>query len=237
MIIWILGDLVLAVWPGPDGGLPWIRGRFMVSIQCLLLILFIASCSLGIIFFIAWKTDRVRWLVWLVPLLFVGTIFCLAWRQDHDFWRSTAVISGAQEAAAHGDRTRALKLARRPGPGTRTTRSMGLSWGGFISMPAREGGAGDRRPDDGPGPGAPGLDDLCPGPGSAGAAQEALDKLAWYLQRQPDDRTILARPQGSPAAMRIISPGDYLLSATLRPGPGPPGAAAAGETAGIAKPV
>ena len=89
--------------------------------------------------------------------------------------------------------------------------------------------------------------DRDPGPGSLiihaqaldrlGKPKEALDTLAWYLQRQPDDRSILEelRPL-SPPVMRSISPGDHLLSAALRLGPGPPGAPAAGETAGVPKP-
>ena len=44
----------------------------------LLLGLLLVIGFLGVIFFFAWKTDRTRWLIWIVPLLFVGAIFCLA---------------------------------------------------------------------------------------------------------------------------------------------------------------
>ena len=80
----------------------------------LILILLLALFFLGIIFSIAWKTGKIRWLMWILPLLFVGAIFCLAWSQDHDFWRSThSLYRAAQEAAARGDQTRALELARK----------------------------------------------------------------------------------------------------------------------------
>ena len=74
----------------------------------LMLILLLVPFFLGVIFFIAWKTDKIHWLIWIVPFLFVGAIFCLAYSQDHDFWRSTnSLYRSAQEAAAGGDRTRA----------------------------------------------------------------------------------------------------------------------------------
>ncbi|MBU4355091.1 MAG: hypothetical protein KJ822_07050, partial [Proteobacteria bacterium] len=55
----------------------------------LILILLLFLSFLGMIFYIAWKTDKIRWLLWLLPFVFVGGIFFLAWSQDHDFWRST----------------------------------------------------------------------------------------------------------------------------------------------------
>mgnify|MGYP001335237058 FL=1 len=80
----------------------------------LILILLLFLSFLGIIFYIAWKTDKIRWLLWLLPFVFVGGIFFLAWSQDHDFWRSThSLYRAAQEAASQGDRTRALELARK----------------------------------------------------------------------------------------------------------------------------
>ena len=66
------------------------------------------------IIYIAWKTDKCRWLLWLLPVLLVGAIFSLAYSQDHDFWRSTrSLYQGAQESAARGDQARALELARK----------------------------------------------------------------------------------------------------------------------------
>ena len=93
----------------------------MVSISSgLMLILLLALFFLGVIVFIAWKTDRIRWLIWIVPFLFVGAIFCLAYSHDHDFWRSSrSLYRAAQEAAAQGDRTRALDTGPEgldPGP-------------------------------------------------------------------------------------------------------------------------
>ena len=86
----------------------------------LMLILLLALFFLGVISFIAWKTDKTRWLIWIVPFLFVGTIFCLAYSHDHDFWRSSrSLYRAAQEAAAQGDRTRALDTGPEgldPGP-------------------------------------------------------------------------------------------------------------------------
>ena len=71
----------------------------------LMLILLLSLFCLGMIVFIAWKTDKSRWLLWLLPMLFVGAIFCLAYSQDHDFWRSThSLYRVAQEAAARSRR-------------------------------------------------------------------------------------------------------------------------------------
>ncbi len=39
----------------------------------LILILLLSLFFLGMIFSIAWKTDKIRWLIWLLPLLFVGS--------------------------------------------------------------------------------------------------------------------------------------------------------------------
>ncbi len=137
--------------------------------------------------------NRARVLVWLLPLLFLGAIFCLAWSQDHDFWWSKqALYRGAQEAAVRGERNRALELARKA-----WTRDPDNSEFGTllvrIYLDAGRGKAAlevsrqmmERNP--GPNPlmvYAQALERL-------GETQEALDKLAWYLQRQPDDRTIL----------------------------------------------
>ena len=137
--------------------------------------------------------NRARVLVWLMPLLFVGAIFYLAWSRDHDFWWSKqALYRGAQEAAARGDGARALELARKA-----WTRSPDNSeFGTLLVRIYLDAGRGKaalevarqmlaRHP--GPGPlilYAQTLERL-------GETQEALDKLAWYLQRQPDDRTIL----------------------------------------------
>jgi predicted Zn-dependent protease len=58
--------------------------------------------------------NRLRWLVWFLPLLFVGALLGLAWHQDHDFWRSASSLQRlAQEAARQGENPRALELARK----------------------------------------------------------------------------------------------------------------------------
>ena len=165
----------------------------------------------------------------------------LAWSQDHDFWRSKhSLYRGPRRPRPRATRARALELARKAWTrDPRQIRSSGFFWAGFISMPAREGGAGDFPPDDGaqdPGPRplmihAQALERL-------GETQEALDTLAWYLQRQPDDRSILRAAAAHRRPSReVLSPGGHVLSAALRLGPRPPGAAAAGETAGVAKSV
>ena len=77
-------------------------------------ILLLSLFFLGMIFYITWKTDKIRWLLWLLPVLLVGVIFSLAYSQDHDFWRSThSLYRAAQESAARGDQARALELARK----------------------------------------------------------------------------------------------------------------------------
>ena len=51
----------------------------------LILIMLLFLSFLGMIFYVVWKTDKIRWLLWLLPFVFVGGIFFLAWSQDHDF--------------------------------------------------------------------------------------------------------------------------------------------------------
>jgi len=135
-----------------------------------------------------------RWLIWLLPLLFIGAIFGFAWSQDHDFWRSThSFHHAAQEAASRGDRTGALELARKAW----TRAPNNFAYGIFLARLYLDAGQfkealeiSRQLMDRDPGPGAlmihaQALDRL-------GNPKEALDKLAWYLQRQPDDRSILA---------------------------------------------
>ena len=59
------------------------------SLSGMVLIAFLSLFFLGVIIYIAWKIDRLRWLLWLLPVLLVGAIFSLAYNRDHDFWRST----------------------------------------------------------------------------------------------------------------------------------------------------
>ena len=101
-----------------------------------MLILLLSLGALGLIFSIAWKTDKFRWLLWLLPVLLVGAIFSLAYSQDHDFWRSThALYQGAQESAREATRLAPWNWPGRPGPGNRIILSMGFFWAGFTSMP------------------------------------------------------------------------------------------------------
>ena len=164
----------------------------------LMLILLLFIFFLGIICLIAWKTEKIRWLIWIVPFLFVGAIFCLAYSQDHDFWRSTpSLYRGAQEAAARGDQTRALTLARKAWARDPNNSEYGVFLGriyldaGQVKAALEISGQMMNRD---PGPGAliihaQALDQL-------GQPKEALDTLAWYLQGQPDDRSILASAAG-----------------------------------------
>jgi tetratricopeptide (TPR) repeat protein len=163
-----------------------------------MLILLLFLCFLGIILYIAWKTDKTRWLIWIVPFVFVGAIFCLAWNQDHDFWRSTrSLYRAAQEAAAHGDQTRALELARKAWAREPNNSEYGVLLGRIYLAAGRFKAALEisrQMMDRDPGPGAliihvQALDRL-------GEPQEALDTLAWYLHRQPDDRSVLASAAG-----------------------------------------
>jgi tetratricopeptide (TPR) repeat protein len=162
------------------------------------LILLLALFFLGIIVFITWKTDKTRWLIWIVPFLFVATIFCLAYSHDHDFWRSgRSLYHAAQEAAAQGDRGRALTLARKAW----TRNPDNSEYGVFLGRIYLEAGQAEaalkvsrQMMKRDPGPEAliiyaQALDRLK-------QPKEALDKLAWYLQRKPDDRSILASAAG-----------------------------------------
>ena len=174
----------------------------------LMLILLLALFFLGIIVFIAWKTDKTRWLIWIVPFLFVGTIFCLAYSHDRDFWRSShSLYRASQEAAAQGDRTRALTLARKAWTRDPNNAEYGVYLGrlyldaGQVKAALKISGQLMNRD---PGPGAlilhaQALDRL-------GQPKEALDTLAWYLQRQPDDRSILASAAGIAAGHEASYP-------------------------------
>jgi tetratricopeptide (TPR) repeat protein len=142
--------------------------------------------------------NRLRWLIWIVPFLFIGAIFLLAWSQDHDFWRSThSLYRAAQEAAARGDQTRALELARKAWARDPDNSEYGLFLGRVYLHAGQVKAALEisrQMMERQPGPGtliihAQALDAL-------GEPKEALDALAWYLRSQPDDRSILATAAG-----------------------------------------
>lgn len=163
-----------------------------------MLILLLSLCFLGIIFFIAWKTDKFRWLLWLLPVLLVGAVFSLAYSQDHDFWRSTlSLYQGAQESSARGDQARALELARKAWAREPNNSEYGVFLGRIYLDAGQFKAALEisrQMMDRDPGPGAliihaQALDRL-------GEPKEGLDTMAWYLQRQPDDRSILASAAG-----------------------------------------
>jgi predicted Zn-dependent protease len=163
-----------------------------------ILILVVSLFCLGMIFFIAWKTDKMRWLLWLLPVLLVGAVFSLAYSQDHDFWRSThSLYRGAQESAARGDQARALELARKAWARDPNNAEYGVFLGRIYLDAGQFKAALEisrQMMDRDPGPGAliihaQALDRL-------GEPKEGLDTLAWYLQRQPDDRSILASAAG-----------------------------------------
>ena len=55
-----------------------------------------------------------RWLVWILPLVFLGAVFGLVWHQDPDFWRSPhSMHQMARQAAGAGENRRSLELARK----------------------------------------------------------------------------------------------------------------------------
>ncbi len=57
---------------------------------------------------------KVRWLAWVLPVIFLGLILWLVWRQDPDFWRSAAALyEQAREVSSRGEIPRALELARK----------------------------------------------------------------------------------------------------------------------------
>ncbi|MFA4903677.1 MAG: tetratricopeptide repeat protein [Desulfobaccales bacterium] len=139
-----------------------------------------------------------RLLVWLLPLFFLGAIFWLAWSQDHDFWRSKqSLYRAAQEAAGQGDQARAMELARKA-----WTRDPDSSENGIllsrIYLDAGQVKAAleisRQMMDRNPGPGA--LTIQAQALERLGETQAALDALALYLQRQPDDRNILGSAAG-----------------------------------------
>jgi tetratricopeptide (TPR) repeat protein len=164
----------------------------------LLLSLVLALFGLGIIFLILWKTGKSRWLIGVLPCLFVGAIFYLAWSQDHDFWRSPRSLYGAAQAAASlGDQPRALELARKAWTRDPNNAEFGVFLGRLYLDAGQFKAAleiSSQTMDRDPGPGAliihaQALDQL-------GQPKEALDTLALYLQRQPDDRSVLATAAG-----------------------------------------
>ena len=138
-----------------------------------MLILLLSLLFLGMIIYIAWKTDKCRWLLWLLPVLLVGAIFSLAYSQDHDFWRSTrALYQGAQEYTTRGDQARALELARKAWARDPNNSEYGVFLGRIYLDAGQFKAALEisrQMMDRDPGPGA--LIDSCPGPGSVGRAQ------------------------------------------------------------------
>ncbi len=163
-----------------------------------ILILLLFLFFLGMVFYIAWKIDKLRWLIWMLPFFFLGAIFSLAWSQDHDFWRSThALYRGAQDAAARGDQARALELARKAWARDPNSSEYGVFLGRVYLDAGQVKAALEisrQMMERNPGPGAliihaQALDQLS-------RTQEGLDALAWYLQQQPDDRSILATAAG-----------------------------------------
>jgi predicted Zn-dependent protease len=142
--------------------------------------------------------SRARWLIWLLPLFFIGMIFWIAWSQDHDFWRSKqSLYKEAQEAAGRGDQARALELARKAWVRDPDSSEYGI----LLARLYLDGGQVKAALEisrqilaRNPGPGAliiqaQALEQL-------GKTQEALDALALYLQRQPDDQNILDTAAG-----------------------------------------
>jgi predicted Zn-dependent protease len=136
---------------------------------------------------------RSRWLAGLLPFLFITAIFWLAWSRDHDFWRSApSLYRAAQQAESHGDRPRALELARKAWDRD----PHGLPYGMLLGRIYLNGGQVKAALEISrqmiariPGPlplelQAQALERL-------GETQQALDGLAQHLQRQPDDRNIL----------------------------------------------
>jgi tetratricopeptide (TPR) repeat protein len=138
--------------------------------------------------------SRLRWLIWVLPVVFISAVFFIAWSQDHDFWRSTnSLYRGAQTAAARGDQARALELARKAWARDPKNSEYGV----FLGRVYLDGGQlkaalelSRQMMERDPGPGvliihAQALDRL-------GQTKEAQEVLAWYLQGQPDDRSVLA---------------------------------------------
>lgn len=140
-------------------------------------------------------SDRLRWLAWLAPLLFLGFVLGFAWHQDPDFWRSAASLRGlAKEAAAAGNTAKALKLARKAyarNPGDTVSGLLVAELSLKIGNPeealkvGRQVAARDPGAKEAVGIQAQALNLL-------GAGQEALDLLAALLKKNPDDPQVLA---------------------------------------------
>jgi tetratricopeptide (TPR) repeat protein len=142
--------------------------------------------------------NRWRGLIWVLPALFVGAIFLLAWSQDPDFWRSTrSLCRAAQEAADRGDRRRALELARKAWARDPNRSECGIFLGRmYLDAGQLQAALEISRQimDRDPGVGAliihaHALDLL-------GRPKAALEALALYLERQPDDPGVLGTAAG-----------------------------------------
>ena len=155
--------------------------------------------------------SKARWLVGLLPLCFLGLLFWAAWSRDPDFWRSTPGLHHlAQEAAARGDRARALDLARKVRSREPRNSYYAVFLGQMYLQSGQPRGAleiGRQVAAEHPGTQvaklqAQALEQL-------GERQAALEVLAAHLQRQPEDREILEtaaalaadRPETHPLAV------------------------------------
>ncbi len=140
-------------------------------------------------------SNRLRWLAWCLPLVFLGAIFGLVWEQDRDFWRSAHSLHRlAQEAARHGENQQALELARKAWGREPANSAYGLLVGQLhlsLGQPqkaltvARQVAARDPRSQEAVRIQAQALDLL-------GRRQEALALLDGRLRDQPEDTETLA---------------------------------------------
>jgi tetratricopeptide (TPR) repeat protein len=156
--------------------------------------------------------SRLRWLTWILPVLFVAVIFALAYSRDHDFWRSTySLYRAAQEAEARGDMERALELARKAWARDQNRSEYGVFLGRIYLNTDRVKAALEisrQMMDRNPGPGS--LIILAQALDRLEQPEEALEAMALYLQSQPDDQEVLA----AAAAIAARREKDYPLAVT-----------------------
>lgn len=137
--------------------------------------------------------NKVRWLVWVMPLVFLGVIAWAIANRDPDFWRSPpSLYRLAREAAAHGDPGRARDLARKAW----ARDPQNSAYGTFLGRLYLEAG----QPQEAlelsrrllaQNPEAPALTLQAQALDRLGERQEALDLLAGYLKDHPENTEVL----------------------------------------------
>ncbi len=139
-------------------------------------------------------SSKKRWMVWVLPLIFLGLILGVVWLKDPDFWRSSAALfKMAEEAAARGDLPGALNPARKAW----SREPENSSYGTFLAWVYLEGGQPQAALEvsrqvwsrDAAAVGALKIQALALD--LLGERQKALELLARHLKERPEDMEIL----------------------------------------------